>query len=148
MLGWQLVTLGVLHALSVAGAVVLPPSVVVVVADASSCAEIGTGFEVNLVLGAQVYVPTSTLPVWEALEVGPARAIVQACQSVPDPVCRRVVLTPIAERCTVVAPLGVSILGTKPLRLTSSSVNVYATVAMVALVAVAYVSHVTGTTSQ
>jgi hypothetical protein len=144
MLGSPLMILCLLWALSTAGARGVP-YVAVVVGDPAGCAGSTVGFEVELTVGLQVFVPTSTLPVWEPVEVGPARAVVRACKTGGDPICRLVVLTPIAERCTLVAPLGVTVFGSKPPRVSSRSLNVYATVVLVALVAVAYYNHVTGT---
>jgi hypothetical protein len=133
-MGWLLGGHSILLMVWVSAAVPVP-GVLVVVGQVGDCDGVKTGSAVHLAPNMQVYVPESSLPIWDVITAEPARVLVRACSDgAKTQVCRHVAMRTTAERCAVIAPLGIVLFNGKSTVSGTVTVHVYGTLALLALV--------------
>jgi hypothetical protein len=111
------------------------PGIFVVVGQVGDCDGISTGSTIRLAPNMQVYVPESSLPIWDVVTAEPARVVVRACSDGgKTQVCRHVVLATTAEHCATIAPLGIVLFGAKRTTNGTIAVHVYGSLALLVIV--------------
>lgn len=111
-----------------------PAPIVVRIGNRDGCTAATGSVELNLVAGTQVFVPLSSLPVWNIVSAEPALVVVRACSTLRQDACRAVRVYSTAERCTGISPLGIVIFGTKRSNPSVPANTILATAAVVACV--------------
>lgn len=119
------------------------------IGGAGSCGDPNAAaVELPLMEGSQIWVPSSTLPVWNIVSVDPAVVEVRACKALQSTVCRAVRVHPIAERCSDLAPLGIAIFGTKHTPISVPFATIYVAGTLVGCAALLGLQVTRGTPSQ
>jgi hypothetical protein len=120
--------------LAFSGSDAAPAPVMLRIGSSGGCTELSGSVELNLVANTQIFVPSSSLPVWNVVSAEPAMVVVHACRTLQQDACRAVRVRPIAERCSALAPLGIVVFGTKRTNPSVPANTILATAAIVAVV--------------